>query len=168
MLIFSLLFISQGAHAATWSSSASACVPSDGSVGKYDFEDATLKFSANSTGEILVRCHITNPFDDTDSAPIWNTLTVGYQDPDAHEQAYQVEAKLIRVNKGTGVVSVITPRFDSNASTAPNTVSPVSGFVKFTHNYNFTTYAYYITLDLHRSDSLKNPAVWFVKLSVTD
>ena len=151
MLIFSLLFISQGAH--------------DGSVGKYDFEDATLKFSANSTGEILVRCHITNPLDD--SQPIWNTLTVGYQDPDAHEQAYQVEAKLIRVNKGTGAISVIKT-FDSNAPTAPNTVSPVSGSVKFTHNYDFNNYAYYISFNLHRKDSLKNPAVWFVKLSVTE
>src|SRR4051812_36547367 len=95
------LLISHSAHAATWSATASSCVPDNGSEGKYVFTDGKLTFSGSSTGTLAVRCNITNPFDDTDDRPAWNLLTVGYRDPDgnASDNHSTVRAKLLRIWK---------------------------------------------------------------------
>ena len=98
--------------------------------------------------------------------PAWNTLTVGYQDPDGTSvsHTYGVKAKLLRVNKGTGAVSVIAT-FDSDSGSGAST--PTFRQVKFTHSWDFNNYAYYVTLTLNRSSTILNPGVWFVKLSLT-
>jgi hypothetical protein len=165
MLFGMFLLISQAGHAATWSSSASACVPGDGSAGRFAFDEASLKFAGGSTGNIVVRCHVTNPFDDSGTSPIWNTLTVGYQDPDGNStaKAYTVTAKLLRVDKDTGAVNLIR-LFDSNVN--GNTTLHTASQVSFTHNFDFARYAYYVTLSLDRAvGATLVPAVWYVKLS---
>lgn len=162
------LLISQAAHAATWSTVASACVPDNSSAGKYAFSDGALTFAGSHTGSIAARCNVTNPFDDTADRPIWNLLTVGYRDPDGNAQYNHstVTAKLFRVRKDNPVEEFVA-KFDSqtHGTNAQNT----SVGVFFSHGFDFRNYAYYVLVSVERDLAAVNmglnPKVWYVKLS---
>jgi hypothetical protein len=134
------------------------CQPGIDSAGLYTFDIASFKFSSGSIGQIKARCHVTNPVDT--GVPTWNTLTVGYQDPDGTGINYQVDVQLVRVNKSTGVSSTIKV-FDSSAFA---TTAATSKSVTFTHTFDFTNFAYFVTPILNRADTAQNPTVWFVQL----
>jgi hypothetical protein len=158
VLFGGFLLISQAALASSWSSSASVCQPGVDSAGLYTFDVASFKFSTGSTGQIKTRCHVTNPVDS--AVPTWNTLTVGYLDPDGTGINYQVDAQLVRVNKSTGVTGTIKV-FDSSAFAATGATSKS---VTFTHTFDFTNFAYFVTLIVTRADTAQDPAVWYAQL----
>jgi hypothetical protein len=158
MLLGSLFLISHTASAATWSTSGSVCEPGVDSSGLFTFNDAKFLFAGTNTGEIKARCHVTNPMDS--GVPAWNTMVVGYQDPDGTGINYQVTAQLVRVDKSSGV-STIVKTFSSNSFVS---TGATSHNVSFTHTFDFDNNAYYVTLTLDRVDSSNNPAVWFVQL----
>jgi len=158
MLLGSLFLMSHAASAATWSTSGSVCAPGVDSAGLYNFNGAQFLFNGTNTGEIKARCAVTNPKDS--GAPAWKTMVVGYQDPDGTGINYQVTAQLLRVDKSSGVSTIITT-FSSNSFTS---TGPTSHSVSFTHTFDFDNNAYYVRLTLDRVDSLNNPAFWFVQL----
>jgi hypothetical protein len=158
MLLGSLFLISHSASAATWSSAGSVCEPGVESAGLYTFNGAKFLFSGTNTGEIKSRCAVINPMDS--GVPAWNTMVVGYQDPDGTGIDYQVVAQLVRVDKSTGVGTIIKT-FSSNSFTS---TGATSHSVTFTHTFDFDSNAYYVTLTLDRVDSSNNPAFWFVQL----
>jgi len=158
MLFGGLVLQSPSVAASTWSSSASVCQPGSDSAGLYTFNGAQFEFAGTATGQIKTRCNVTNPLDS--GVPTWNTLTVGYLDPDGTGVNYQVDAQLARVNKSTGV-SFIIRTFDSSAL---STSGATARSITFTHTFDFTNFAYFVTLTVTRVDSNQNPAVWYVQL----
>jgi opacity protein-like surface antigen len=158
MLFGGLMLVSTAAQAQTWSSIASVCQPGTDSAGLYTFNGGTFEFTGSSTGLIRTRCAVTNPLDS--GVPAWTTLVVGYQDPDGTGVNYQVNAQLNRVSKSTGTAYVIKV-FDSSSFAVTTAASRT---VSFTHTFDFTNFAYYVTLTVSRVDANQNPAVWFVEL----
>ena len=146
------------AQAQTWSTVASTCQPGSDSIGLYQYSNGAFLFAPGETGKIATRCQVNNPLDK--GVPSWNTLTAGFQDPDGHDGDYEVQAILERVNKSTGVHTIIvTLDSDQFAST-----QRMSQKVPFSHNFNFTDYAYYVLLNVSRNDSNLTPSVWFASL----
>jgi hypothetical protein len=92
--------------------------------------------------------------------PPWNTLVMGYQDPDGTGINYQVTAQLVRVDRSSGV-STIVKTISSNSFAA---TGPTSRSVTFTHTFDFDNNAYFVTLTLDRVDTTANPSVWYVQL----
>ena len=158
MLLSSLFLMSHPVSAATWSASASVCQPSERSAGLYQFDGSHFSFSGSNTGEILARCHVTNLMDS--GAPAWNTMVVGYKDPDGTGIDYQVTAQLSRVDKASGS-STILKTFSSNSFVDKGNTSHNTSF---THTFDFDNYAYFVTLTLDRVNTSDKSAVWFVQL----
>jgi len=158
MLLGGLLAVSAPAHAQIWSSAASVCEPGSDSIGLYAFDTAAYKFSSGNTGQIKIRCAVTNPKDS--GVPAWKTLTVGYVDPDGTGTDYQVDVQLLRVAKSTGTTYIIKT-FDSSSYTATGATSKS---ITFTHTFDFTNYAYFCTATVTRGDTSQSPEVWFMQL----
>jgi len=156
--LFGGLLLISSASAATWSAVVSTCEPGSDSIGLYAYNVAQFHFATNATGQIKTRCNVANPLDS--SVPAWTTLVVGYHDPDGTGVNYQVDAQLDRVNKSTGI-STIIKTFDSSAFAA---TGATSHSVTFTHTFDFTNYAYFVTLSVSRVDTNQDPAVWYVQL----
>src|SRR5205814_9652824 len=78
-----------------WTSTASSCSLDPASAAMSAFSNADFKFSGTNVGggtAIVVRCNVTNPLDTGN--PTWNTLFVGYQDPDGVGTKYRALARL--------------------------------------------------------------------------
>jgi hypothetical protein len=71
-----------------------------------------------------------------------------------------VDAQLDRVSKSTGT-SFIIKTFDSSSFSS---TGATSHSITFTHTFDFTNYAYFVTLTVTRADSAQSPAVWYVQL----
>jgi hypothetical protein len=147
------------AQAQTWSSVASTCEPGSDSIGLYAYSNGSFEFASGETGKIATRCALTNPMDT--GVPAWKTLTAGFQDPDGHDGDYEIQVSLERVNKSTGVHTIIVT-LDSNSYTGTGAQSQ---HIAFTHTFNFTTYAYYVLMSVSRNDSNATPSVWFASLT---
>jgi hypothetical protein len=145
-------------QAQTWSTVASTCEPGSDSIGLYIYSNGTFEFASGETGKISTRCQVNNPLDT--GVPSWKTLTVGYQDPDGRDGDYEVQGSLERVAKSTGVHTIVVT-LDSNSYV---TTERTSRSVTFTHTFDFTDYAYYVLLNVSRSDDSFIPGVWFASL----
>jgi hypothetical protein len=77
-----------------WTHTASSCAVDDDTLNRYVVNAADFIHSPIHTGAIVARCNVVNPLDN--SNPLWNTLIVGYQDPDGTGPAYQVVVRLLR------------------------------------------------------------------------
>src|SRR2546423_944188 len=81
-----------------WTSTASSCSLDPASAAMSAFSNADFKFSGSNVGggtAIVVRCNVANPLDTGN--PSWNTLFVGYQDPDGIGTKHRVLARLRRL-----------------------------------------------------------------------
>lgn len=158
-----LLLISLAASAQTWTAGASTCAVDESSLADYQFSEGKFLFKTGLVrvpDEILERCSVTNPFDSVE--PTWNTLTVGYIDPDGVGAESRVRALLMRVNRFTGVRSIVAT-FDSNSF--PIAVA-TSQSINFVHAFDFThDYAYWVAVLVDRTSLQRNPQAWYVKLS---
>jgi hypothetical protein len=121
-----------------------------------------LSFNALHTGYIAIVCNVDNPRD-LGTNPAWDQLEVTYVDPDGVHtvdvhtgDAYQVLARLIRVNKVTGIQSVVT-EFDSNNDCPLGSFcdgTTVRTMIKpFAHAFDFANYAYAVYGRLYRRDA---------------
>jgi len=147
------------AQAQTWSSVASTCEPGSDSIGLYAYSNGSFLFASGETGKIATRCALTNPMDT--GVPAWKTLTAGFQDQDGIHGDYEVQVSLEKVNKSTGVHTIIVT-LDSNAY---NGTGAQSQHVPVTETFNFTKYAYYVLMSVSRNDSNEAPSVWFASLT---
>lgn len=165
--------------AGAWTHVASACTPDDDSI-DYQFSGAGVSFPGSVTGEITLRCNITNVMNP--DAP-WTTLEVVYRDPDGSGTTNQVTVALHKVGlDGTAESTVrtffdpVTRRlltnfdasllatFDSN-TVASATSSAQVHTASVNHTFDFTENAYYVKIRVKRSEgSTTNPAAFVVRL----
>ena len=165
--------------AGAWTHVASACTPDENSI-DYQFSGAGVSFPGSITGDITLRCNITNVMDP--DAP-WTTLEVVYRDPDGSGTTNQVTVALHKVGLDGTAESTIPTFFDpttrrlltnfdpslvttfnsnSTASAAPGTQVHTAGV---NHTFNFAENAYYVRIKVKRSEgSTTNPAAFVVRL----
>lgn len=157
------LLASGEAHAAgIWTHVASACAVDEASAAKYDVNAARFKVkTGQQPATVVARCNVTNPQDDG-SDPWWNTLEVTYRDPDGTGAGSQVKALLYRVTNATGGV-VLIGTFDSNAyaTTGDYTARVLVGGAA---DFDFDNYAYFVEIQVKRSDTANDPTISIVRL----
>jgi hypothetical protein len=141
-----------------YSGAPSAAFP----VARFIVPGGRLSFNASHTGYIAIVCNVDNPRD-LGTNPAWDQLEVTYIDPDGVHtvdvhtgDTYQVLVQLIRVNRTTGVQSVIL-EFNSNNDCPLGSFcdgTAVRTFVKpFVHTFDFANYAYAVYGRLYRREA---------------
>ena len=65
------------------------------------------------------------------------------------------------MNKFTGVSGAIA-LIDSDTY---NQTGPIVEHRTFSHTFDFTNYAYYMTLTVNRADTNGNPGIWYASLN---
>lgn len=141
-----------------YSGTPSAAFP----VARFIVPGGRLSFNASHTGYIAIVCNVDNPRD-LGTNPAWDQLEVTYIDPDGVHtvdvhtgDTYQVLAQLIRVNKTTGVQSVVV-EFNSNNDCPLGSFcdgTAVRTNVKpFVHTFDFANYAYAVYGRLYRREA---------------
>lgn len=153
-----------------WTHTASACSPDEAALPKYAFSNADFSFNSTTISDvggfglpipIVVRCNVLNPLDAGN--PVWNSMFVGYQDPDGTGITYQVIARLKRLSRATGGIATIAT-FNSNLSS--NTARG-EGLVTFSHTFDFLRNEYFVEILISRIDKRANPVAYMVRLEQT-
>jgi hypothetical protein len=163
----------------TWTQVASACTLDEDTV-DYQFGGAGVFFPDSATGEITLRCNITNVMDP--DAP-WSSLEVVYRDPDGSGTANQVKVTLHKAGLDGIAETLVTtldpitrrPRsvtdpslvatFDSNSVTTATSSTQVQK-VTLAHDFDFATNAYYVKIKMKRTDASTpgGPATFIIRL----
>lgn len=161
----------------TWTQAVSSCTPDEDTI-DYQMSGASVSFPGTITGEMTLRCNITNIIEPDRN---WDILEVVYSDPDGSGTANQVTAELYRVDLGgTTEKRVLTTTvlgrpqtffdpsliatFDSNSGTTA-TAATQTRVVSFSHAFDFATNAYYVKVKVKRTaGSTTNPAAFIVRL----
>lgn len=142
-----------------WARSVNTCAIDESDLGDY----AVGKGLNHKTGigKVAARCNVENlpihpPFD----AP---ALQLIYQDPDGPGTAYQVIAQLVRItNSGkTFVLATV----DSNQCNNPPSTAVQSCFAMFSHDFDFSGNAYWVSVTVFRNDTAQTPAAAIVRIT---
>lgn len=127
---------------------------------------------------LTVRCNVTPVYDYVPAVPAaegdlfgtpaswksadWNTLIVGYKDPDGISSKSQVMVSLRKLSRATLTESTIAS-FDSNVSA--NAVAN-EDIKQFTHAFDFQNNEYYVEINLIRQDiGVATPVAYSVRLA---
>jgi hypothetical protein len=150
------------ADAATsdWQAVAVTCVPDDDTTpAEYNAVTAgTISFSGTTTGSIFFWCNVLSPEDVYGVAPSWNALFLTNKDTGPNSF---VEAKLYRKRRDTGALATnATLRSSNSAAVKENSLFPIPDF-------DFTTYAYFVRVELNRTGTSENPEFHIVSLGET-
>jgi hypothetical protein len=147
------LLMASAASAANWSMVPSTCVPVNQTSNELYMQDtAKVTFKPGKTGQVQVRCAVTNPLD-PNIPLVWSTFAVGCKDPDGVSGLnYEAHVNLKRVAIGSGVAANLVT-LDCN-----------TGSKGFNHVFDFVKYAYYVTVSVTRKTTTQNPSVWAVQL----
>ena len=136
-------------HAANgeWTTIASACALDESATGRYVADGAAVYLASGATGDIVLRCNVTDPADWFNvNDPLWNRMDVTFNDTDGQGIDKVVTAQLRRVHEATGASSTVVT-FTSNVFAAGqqlrNTVVD--------HVFDFYNYAYYVQITLRRN-----------------
>jgi hypothetical protein len=142
-----------------WTHVGAACMPDEGSTGKYEANAARFRHKGSFTGDIFARCNVTNPRDDGLN-PGWDCLEVVYS---RQADTDQVTAELIRVSNETGGVYTLATLDSNNFGTSPDEQTK---HVDFHHDFNFEHFAYYVQIKVSRKSSSAghNPSISIVRL----
>jgi hypothetical protein len=141
-----------------YSGTPSAAFP----VARFIVPGGRLSFNASHVGYIAIVCNVDNPRD-LGTNPAWDQLEVTYVDPDGVHSvdvhfgdSHQVLAQLVRVNKTTGIMSVIA-EFNSNGDCAAGSFcdgTSVRRFAKpFVHVFDFANHAYAVYGRVYRREA---------------
>jgi len=152
-----------------WTTLASTCAIDESGLKQYAFNYADFYYlgsavsTSSRTGGLLPlvsRCNVDNPLD-ANVNPKWNTLIIGYMDPDLQKTAASVVARLIQVKRATGATSTLAI-FNSNTN---STVGRTEGYVTFDASFDFHNNAYFVQLELVRaSTEVLSPIVYSARL----
>ena len=127
---------------------------------------------------ITVRCNVTPIYDYVPAVPAasgdffgqnaywksadWNTLIVGYKDPDGISTKAQVTASLRKLSRATLTESTIAV-FNSNDSA---NVLANEDVKQFTHSFDFLNNEYYVEINLIRQEAtVATPIAYSVRLA---
>jgi hypothetical protein len=151
----------------------------------YQYNNGTNSYSVNSayypgstaskTGTKLkglsVRCNITNTVGGLSTVK-WNTLSVGYQDPDGSKTVSQVLVSVYEIDPETGNATTVDAAgkdvpfatFDSNVD-GNGATDDNQAQVKFIHPLDFGKYNYVLVSKLYNTGGdATNPDIWTVRL----
>jgi hypothetical protein len=147
-----------------WTHVASACAVDEEFPGKYAFSSSDFTFKGNEISHlgvlpIVVRCNIVNPLDEGN--PNWDTLIVGYRDPDGTADNHRVTVRLRRLARPTGTTSTIAT-FTSNSSSV---TTRTENSVGFSHAWDFLKNEYYVEIELIRKNTTARPLAYMVRLA---
>lgn len=151
-----------------WTHVASACAPDEGAIGKYAFTSGDFSFKSTAYSDasrllvspISVRCNVVDPMDG-DVKPAWNSLVIGYMDPDGMGLDTRVIARLYKISRATGTPTTIAI-FNSNTSTQ-NTRGET--LVDIKTPFDFHNNEYFVQLDLYRTNQTPlNPVAYSARL----
>ncbi len=129
-----------------WTTVASACMPDENAIASYSNDSAASFIVSGITGDIVLRCNVTNPSDIVNAGmPDWNMMDVTFNDQDGPGIDKAVLVSLRRVHESSGASSTIAS-FNSNDHAAGQQRN--SKF--YTHVFDFEYYAYYLQITLRR------------------
>jgi hypothetical protein len=160
-LLLSLLTSDDARAQSIWTHVASACAVDEADAAQYEVNAARFKVATGVTlpATVVARCNVTNPLDSA-ADPNWNTLEVAYRDPDGTGTGSQVKALLYRASNATGGISLLET-FDSNAFPA---VGDNTARVLLGGSLDFLNYAYFVEIQVKRSNAGNDPTVSIVRL----
>jgi hypothetical protein len=134
-------------------------------IGSTDVTFRTNQVSRRDAGHNLIPSVVRCPVVDTTGTghPGWNSLIVGYLDPDGGRDQHRVRVRLIQVARPSGV-HVVTA-FDSRLY--PHTGrAEVQGFFREDHPpLDFVRFSYFLEVNLYRGDLTGAPRVWHLRLA---
>jgi hypothetical protein len=143
------------ASAQVWTHAASSCTPDEGSATKVIFSSGRAQFRTGETGDIYLRCNVTNPRDNGQN-PNWSVLQAGYfNEPNAYVQAH-----LKRVDNSGATYTIATV----DGLTLPAASGELRS-ASFSHFFNFFANAYYVELRLRRTAPDQTVWVCLTRLS---
>ena len=166
-LMFGFLLLSSTTALAqsVWTHAAAACAIDEDSSSKHEFLGGRMRLKGTNTGTIVARCNVANPLDNGGNPGWqWASLEVVYADPDGRGLNNQVVATLYKVHNSNGGVSE-AGKFDSNNFDTNNNLEPKR--VLINHPFDFYSYAYYVEIQVKRSNSTDTPSVSIVRLRNT-
>lgn len=136
-------------HAANgeWTTIASACALDEAATGRYVADGAAVYLASGVTGDIVLRCNVTDPADWFNfNNPLWSMMDVTFNDTDGQGIDKVVTAQLRRVHEATGVSTTLVT-FTSNVFAAGQQLRSTV----FNHVFDFYNYAYYVQITLRRN-----------------
>lgn len=132
-----------------------------------DFYFSGSKISAsgrlNFALPMTARCNVNNPLD-AKTDPSWNTLIVGYKDPDGQQTNASVVARLIQIKRATGTAATIATFNSNNIPLLDRRES----YITFGTALDFHNNEYLVQLDLVRTTTdVATPIAYSVRLTST-
>jgi hypothetical protein len=141
------LLLVASAHAQVWTAPAGSCPVDENAQANYDVTHGALRFRANRTGVVQVRCNITNPVDDNGD-PGWNRLELSYIDPSGSD-TNTVYAVLRRQPNGSATSVALAT---ANSASLGSSRNVLTRGVNFSHTFDFLTNSYYVEIGSTRGD----------------
>lgn len=150
-----------------WTHTANACAIDRFSLNFYEIGHHDLRFKKDVIspvgGQVSARCNVLNPLDQGN--PNWNTLILGYQDPDGAGTNTSVCALLARIERPTNDIKGPIAQVCSDSINDPSKREIV---VNFSYNWDFLNNEYFIYLYLTRKTKSGNgPIAFMVRLTET-
>jgi hypothetical protein len=129
---------------ADWQCVSVACVPDDTTTtpGRYNATtNGVIRFQGDAIDDLWFWCNVLSPLDTGNENPTWNAMCVTFKHSGADGF---VEVKLIRKRKDNGATRTVATFTSSDGSGVREESAEVS------RKFNFTTYAYFVRIQLHR------------------
>lgn len=148
------------ATTADWSAVSVGCIPDDTSTtpSRYDAtSDGVIRFQSGATGDLFFWCDVVSPIDSFGVNPTWNALALTFKDSNADGF---VEAKLYKKQKTNGAYSN-TATLTSTDGAGVRRIVPAGPIATLT----FSTHAYYVRIQLHRTTTAGDPEFHIVTLT---
>ena len=148
LLVFmaAICFASAASAQNTWSTPASACIPSDATIkaDRHLLGAASVQHAANIAGGIILFCPVARFNNGTTE---WN-LKLTYQDSTGTSNAAYVRAYIYRMAIGTTIpILLAVANSDASGVVGVNTVSSAL----LAHTFDFEANIYWVRLDLVRT-----------------
>jgi hypothetical protein len=166
-----------------WTHTASSCAVDPQQLGKASSNGADLSFLPSAFSDsspvlpwlylpLVARCNVVNPLDGDPlyQNPLWNTLIVGYADPDGFGSNTSVTATLMQVSRDTGTVSAIATFNSNSPSDSSGVTERTEELVQFDPPIDFRRNEYYVQLGLLRTQAATRqiPIIYSVRLVHTN
>lgn len=161
VVVLGMVFINSPVHASSEQPHAAVtCIPDDdttASMYNANYLNGTITFAGTTVGSLYFYCDIVNPMDASAVNPAWNAIFLTNKDTSTLSQ---VEAKLYKKNRATGVASLVT-----TLSSIDNP-GVKQDWVFLGQALNFNTYSYYVRIRMYRKDTTVNPEFHIVTLGI--
>jgi len=148
----------QAGPTADWSCVSVACVPDDSNTTPSRYDAVTngfIRFQGTATGDLWFWCNVLSPLDTWGENPTWNAMLVTFRD--SNRDGY-VEVKLYRKRKDNGAYAL-------NATYTSTDGAGVREEFVLIPAFDFSTYTYYLRIQLHRGATTGDPEFHIATLS---